>query len=434
MEVWLQWFLAMLHGVPALFKNPFPYLLLLLMLLYWKRQVDTERKLYNAKLHTVAEGMLQSVFYGLFGGLGASVAMLGLGLTLQQETLFFLWVVALFLMLFQLRYLCFAYSGAVIGVLSLIAERSPDAVQTPVLQTMWIALAQIDLISLFAFIAILHLVEALLVFLTAARRATPVFIHSKRGKLVGAFQIQHVWFVPVFAITPGTGSTETLPPLYEGWPLLSAAEWTLPLGLLLLPAVLSFSDQTYAMTPTRKARQASASLLLYSLILLLLICGAFFLFEWLLIVAILFSFLGHEGMVWYSKWKEAQESPLFVHPKEGLRILAVIPGTPAERTGLKAGEVIAKVNGMRVTERKHLYEALHQNLAFCKLDVLDERGMLRYVKTSIYQKDHHQLGILLAPDDHVPYYMERMEITLWALINNRLLHRKKQPSGESVVS
>ena len=44
--------------------------------------------------------------------------------------------------------------------------------------------------------------------------------------------------------------------------------------------------------------------------------------------------------------------------------------------------------------KKVFYEALQQNRAHCKLEVLDVNGQIRFVQRALYEGDHHELGIL----------------------------------------
>jgi hypothetical protein len=422
METWIQWMVTIVAGIPAFFTNPFTYLLLLVIGLQWKRQVDMERRLFSARLHTVAEGVLQSVFYGCLGGLLVSLSFIGLGVVFSLEAFLYIWIIALVLLLFHVRFLCFAYAGAILGMFALLARWFPQGQDIVMLKDIWQSLAGIYIPSLFVMVAVLHMAEALLIYL-GAKRATPIFIQSKRGRLVGAYHIQHFWLVPMFLIVEGNQGS--LAPLFTGWPLFSG-QAIVPLSLLLLPAVLGFSEQAISSTPEQKSRFAAKWLTIYSLILLGISFAAVYVSELLLLVAIVFSFVGHEALIWYSRWSEHNRTPIYVHPPEGLKILAVIPHTPAQKMGLQAGEVIVKVNGQPVRRRKELYRSLKQNLTFCKLEVLNLDGNLKFSKSSLYEQDHHQLGVILAPDEEVPYYLESEQVNLWRLIRQRL--RKKSHS------
>lgn len=425
MDIWVQWIMAMITGFPSLLTNPFTYLLLLVIALQWKRQVEMERKLFSAKLNTVAEGVIQSVFYGCLGGLVLSLLFIGLGVVFSLEPFIYLWVIAVVLLLFHVRYLCFAYAGAILGLLVLLARWFPQGREVSFLSGVWHTLDGIYLPSLFVMVAFLHLTEAFLIYLVGGKRATPIFIQSKRGRLVGGYHIQHFWFVPLFLVVEG--SHNPISPLFAGWPMFSA-ELVGPLSLLLLPAVLGFSEQAFSSTPKQKAKFSAKWLTVYSFILLGLTIASVYIAEWLIISAIIFSFLGHEAIIWYSRWREHKQTPIYVHPQGGLKILAVIPHSPAQKMGLQAGEVLVKVNGQAVGKRKELYQALTSNLTFCKLEVINLEGHLKFSKSSLYEYDHHQLGVILAPDEDVPYFLEEKQINLWQLLRQKVEKKDKNSS------
>jgi hypothetical protein len=423
----LEWLQAILFSIPSFFINPFTYLLLLLIAIQWKRQIDMERRLFSIRLHTVTEGLLQSVMYGLLAGIGISLLIVGLGVVFSLEAILYLWFIAFILMLFNVRYLCFAYAGAILGLAVLVVNFFPMGVELDGLAPLvplWTSLESISLPSLFAMVALLHLAEALLVHFTGWQKATPIFIQSKRGKIVGGYHIQHFWWVPLLVVTE---STTALPPLYPQWPLFFQQEGLFT--LLLFPAVLAFSDQAISSTPQQKARMTSRGLMIYSLILLGLSFGAIY-YPQLLIACVLFSCLAHEALIIFNRWREERRSPIYTHPANGIKILAVVPHSPASKMGLKSGEVILKANGFEVNKRSELYRAIKENKAFCKLEVLNVEGHVKFPKTSLYEKDHHQLGVILAPDDQIPYYLEQRPLNLIQLIRKRWVKKNQRQSAD----
>ena len=48
---------------------------------------------------------------------------------------------------------------------------------------------------------------------------------------------------------------------------------------------------------------------------------------------------------------------IFIQRKNGLRILGIIPGTPAERLDILIGETIIKVNGIKINTEQEFYSA-----------------------------------------------------------------------------
>ena len=64
--------------------------------------------------------------------------------------------------------------------------------------------------------------------------------------------------------------------------------------------------------------------------------------------------------------------------------------------GLQIGECIVKVNGQAVHTEDELYEALQINAAYCRLEVLDIDGEIRYTQQAVFMNDHYRIGILAA--------------------------------------
>ncbi|WP_156321398.1 hypothetical protein [Halolactibacillus sp. JCM 19043] len=62
--------------------------------------------------------------------------------------------------------------------------------------------------------------------------------------------------------------------------------------------------------------------------------------------------------------------------------------------GIEIGEVITKVNGHRVSNGDEFYEALQSNLAFCKIEIYNLDGEIRFTQRAYYEGDHHQLGLV----------------------------------------
>ena len=138
----------------------------------------------------------------------------------------------------------------------------------------------------------------------------------------------------------------------------------------------------------------------------------------LLPLAAIASLLLHEAIIWRSRSVEAAQSPLYVHDSRGLRILGIVPGTPAAAMGLITGEVLHKVNGMHVRTKEDLYEALVHNSAFCKLEVLNLDGELKFVQRARFAGEHHQLGVILAPDEQANYYAASGPASLLELLRS----------------
>ena len=398
-----------------LVAQPFYYIAVLFIILQYTRQIRMERQMFAVKLHNWPSLVLKALLAGLLIGLAVSVAGAFVGVTLTGESVIWLWAVAAVLMLVRIRYLCFAYSAGVIVLLQWLLGWTPLSERTDWIGSAAVSLAGIDAAGLLVLVALLHLAEAVLVRWQGDRLATPLFLEGKRGKLVGGYMLQGFWPVPLLMLVPAAGSgasSSALP-----WTPLFGADWSQGWSFVALPMIIGFTEMTRSLLPREKAKHAAKGLLLYSICL----AGAAILAWWqpmLLPLAAIASLLLHEAIIWRSRSVEAAQSPLYVHDSRGLRILGIVPGTPAAAMGLITGEVLHKVNGMHVRTKEDLYEALVHNSAFCKLEVLNLDGELKFVQRARFAGEHHQLGVILAPDEQANYYAASGPASLLELLRS----------------
>lgn len=407
-----------LIAVLQLFLHPFYYVGILFIILQYRRQIAMERKLFSTKLHSLLSETWRTVLWGWIGGLCASVIMAGIGATVQLEAVLLLWIVSLLLLIVRVRYLCWAYAVGVIGMLQVVLSAIPEARQSADWALLTKPLFALDMPAMLALVAILHMAEAIYVRKQGTRLSMPVFMEGKRGKIVGGYQLQGFWPMALFLIVPLQQAAGG--PALPWTPLLGGELWQNGWTIIGFPVMIGFTEMTISRLPKDKARIGSNLLLLYAIVLL----GLAALCAWLPVltfIACLFAILLHEAMVWYSRWDEGRRSPIYVHTEKGLKILAVLPGSPAEELGLKAGEIISKVNGVPVRSKQELHQAMQLNSAFCRLEVLDGALENRFLKRAIYAGEHHQLGMILAPDQDVLYYVEEKQASIWAYLSGRLI-------------
>lgn len=410
-----------------LVAQPFYYIAVLFIILQYMRQIRMERQMFAVKLHNWPSLVFKAMLAGLLIGLAVSLAGAFIGVTLTGSTVMWLWAVAAVLMIIRIRYLCFAYSAGVITLLQWLVGWTSLAERTDWLGSLTASLANIDTAGLLVLVALLHLAEAVLVRWQGDRLATPLFLEGKRGKLIGGYMLQGFWPVPLLMLVPTNGvgaSTSVLP-----WTPLFGADWSQGWSFVALPMIIGFTEMTRSLLPREKAKHAAKGLLLYSVCL----AGAAILAWWqplLLPLAALTSLLMHEAIIWRSRSREAAQSPLYVNDSRGLRILGIVPGTPASAMGLVTGEILHKVNGMRVRTKQDLYEALVQNSAFCKLEVLNLEGELKFAQRARFAGEHHQLGVILAPDEQANYYASAGPASLLELLRSYHASNRREAHSE----
>ncbi|MFV9510566.1 PDZ domain-containing protein [Tepidibacillus sp. LV47] len=406
----------MLTQIGLLFLQPLFYIGIFLLVLQYRRQIQLERKLFSARIHSLSQEVILSLSYGFIGGMIASLLMVGLGVVFQPTGMWLLWLITGILALFHIRFLCLSYSVGILGLMVSLIQIFPVP-QASVFDPILNVLKDIHVPSLIAIVAILHLVEGILIRLQAGKQATPLFVETKRGKLVGGYHIQSFWLAPLFLLVATGDATMNSLQFGSWWPIFGAAT---TFSLFPVPVLIGYSELTIVYSSYEKSKIAAKHLIIYSMLLLAM---AFLAEQWMpfQFIAAIFAGLAHEGIHLWGKRKERVLPPIYVHPKDGLKILAVLPNSPADRMGIKAGEVIKKVNGMQVATRTELYDALQLQPAFTKLEIINEAGHIKLVQHSLYAGDHHQLGILLAPDDQAPYYIEVKDTNLLQLLKQKVI-------------
>ncbi|QJD85168.1 PDZ domain-containing protein [Cohnella herbarum] len=385
-----------------------PYFYIAVVLVWWHARlgVTLQRKLFHVRLYGSLYLTLSRVVAGVAVGLVLSVAGFGAGGSLTSETLLFLWAAMAVLALFRLRYVCLAYAAGALGLLQAVSEwtgleRSEGAL-SDALQT----LGAIDVPGLLFMAGLLHIAEGFLVRLQGSKQAIPLFLQGKRGKPMGAYSLSGVWPIPLLWLVPATADGFALPwaPIFGG----DAASWS----LLAFPVLIGFSDRTTSFWPERKARTSGNTLIVYGAVIALLAVGAEY-WSPLTVVAAIAAFALHEGLLMYSRMREAGRNPLYSQDGTGVRVLAVLPNTPAIELGFQSGETIKKVNGVSVRTKEELHAALQRQSAFCKLEVVNRDGHVKFLQRARYEGEHYQLGLILAPDEDVEFVAAPRSFSIW---------------------
>lgn len=415
MDLLIQLLQRLLQAGLTLLINPFYYISILFIILHYRKQIQFERKLFHTRLHSLLDETWRTLLWGWIGGLAASVILAFIGVSFQTEVIALVWVLALLLTFVRIKFLCLAYSVGILGILHVLLLVFPSAVQWNGIGPFLQIIADADIPSLLVIVAILHLLEGLLTGLQGARMASPLFMEGKRGKIVGGYQLQGFWPIPLFLLVPlQVGSSAGIP-----WGTLFGTDFNGGWTLLSFPAMIGFTEFTISKLPQEKARWSAKMLSLYGALIMIAAVAAHF---WtpLILIAAMLSIVLHEGLTFYSQRIESKQSPLFVHSQRGLKILAVVPNSAAAELGILAGETIHKVNGHKIASKADLHHAMQLHSAFCKLEVINLQGEIKFLQRALFDGEHHQLGLILAPDQHAMYYVAGKPMHLFAYLRNKI--------------
>lgn len=340
--------LALLGGSPA---TGIFWVFAALVFMQYRRVEATENRIYGVAKNRSVTQALKSIGWGLVGGSIASMLLVFLGIPLSDSGLAYLFPVALALMLVSPRFMCFSYSGGLISLSYLVS-----------------GFPRVNVPTIMALVAVLHLTESLLIYLSGAGCATPFFVRNKRNEIVGGFGVQRFWPMPLIAVF--LMSKEAMPSAAEWiatpdwWPLLGLKEAALAntnffYALFPVAAGLGYGDISVTTLPRERASSTARILSLYSVALLVVSVAAasFRKLEW---VAALFAPVAHEFIARMSSNAEMTGKPRFVRPVEGVMVLDVLPGSAAGESHIESGDVVLEVNGRKVNSRDEMRAALEE--------------------------------------------------------------------------
>ncbi|TYS60014.1 PDZ domain-containing protein [Sutcliffiella horikoshii] len=382
-----SWFWELLIGVGRLFIHPVLYVTLAVAVVLGYFRVKRERHDFHIRVeYGLTE--FQKACKSLLVGLALSVLTIGLGVIIPFGTIVLLSFFSIIFTLFiKPRWLSTAYIfGFTILAVVLLPKLETGVT---IFQRLFESVEATHLPTLAILMGILMVAEGLFVWKQAPVQTSPQLQKSKRGLPVGTHVVQRVWILPLFLFVPvGSGGIETS---FQWWPVLQMGEHTL--SLWLVPFSMGYYQRLKASLPLDAIPIVGRQLVLLAVVVLLTGVGSIW-WENAAILAAVVAVIGREWLNYRAKTEDEKHQPIFVQRDKGLVILGVIPDSPAEKMNLQIGEIITKVNNIPVNSVSNFYEALQQNRAFCKLQVVDGNGEARFAQTALYEGDHHELGLL----------------------------------------
>jgi PDZ domain len=381
----------LIEGIGLLFLHPLFYGFIFVAFLIGLKRVKRERKEFKVKVHPVIDNLIFSLLPGILIGLIGSVIFIAAGVTLPIGMIALIGMMYVILAItMKTRFMAPAYAVSLAAIAGLLLPKLNTGMA---LVDKWIEdIQNTPLDSLAVILGVLLIQEGILILWKGSDRTSPRLFKGKRGHYVGAHEATRFWIVPQFLVLP-VGSI----PVLDWWPLFPMG--AVGFSFFLVPFAIGYRQLVTHTLPVEAIKHLGKQVtLLGFLVLAIAAAGHFYNLPLLIAIAIAAGLAGRELITLITSQRDDTRPSLFVQRDKGVIILAVVPGTPAAKMGLKVGEIIVKVNGVTLTHETSLYKALQINAAYCKLEVLDLNGEIRFVQGSLYQNEHHQLGVLLVHD------------------------------------
>ena len=216
---------------------------------------------------------------------------------------------------------------------------------------------------------------------------TPQIKHNRRKRRLAVYRWSEFTILPLMIYIPGT----LMEKLFHFLPLVHFGE--VHFGLFILPFFVSSAGQICG-------EQIETRMQVVQKQNLILAVGAF-------AFAVVAWLLPHLGILWimlmlaltvgihlYHYLQINKNRAQYIEVSEGIRVIAIRPGTPAAKMSLNPGDVILTCNNQPVTNENQFYEALQLDSAYCHLKVKTMSGDLKITEGAIYNDSPYELGIV----------------------------------------
>lgn len=394
-----------------------PELVLILIILAFilhsqnRKTVAMQKMIIGEGMNSPLELTISQIVIGIFAGAIGSIILSYLGVAFSENSaIYLIFLISIFFMLWNPKFICFAYSGALLGAISLILDIIAKSyagtninIAGNTIDIANINVLNIDITSLMTMVAVLHLVEGILVMADGDRGALPVFT-NRDNKIIGGFALKRYWALPIalFFIVSKTGSTGLTEQVAtpNWWPLLKGTSpisliKDAALGLFAFYGVIGYNSITFTRNKKEKTFVSGTVLIIYSIALFLLaqisVYGIFY-----KALVLIFAPLAHELMLYYTRYLEVSGKPKYVSTDEGIMVLEVAPSSPAEEMGIRSGDLLIDVNGRKIENEQDILNASKEGSNFISFKLKNAKKEIKEIE---YNKlnSNKRLGIVFVP-------------------------------------
>lgn len=395
----MELILYTLRAVAYAIVDPAHVLILVVLgiMFYMKnRRISIMQKMtIGESLNSPLELTLSQIVLGILAGALGSIILSSLGIVFNENSgIELIFITSLLLLFIKKRFICFSYSGAILGAISLILGIVARETGTN-------SYLSIDIVTLMTFVGVLHIVEGFLVMVDGNRGSVPVF-STKDGKIVGGFSFNRYWVMPVAILiaittqTPETLSSEIY--TSQWWPIINRKETLMLLvtsiiTCLPLYGIIGYNSVTFTKLKRRKVLHSGILILAYGVTLLLVAQIASFGVIGELIV-IIYAPLAHEFMFKIQKKFEEKGKFIYVSDDEGIVVLEVAPSSTAFAAGIRSGDKILEINNKKVLSEMDIFYIVKDSVYDITIKVKKFSGEIIDYRVKPKNK---RIGMLLVP-------------------------------------
>lgn len=387
----------------AIVNPSYALVFIIIGLVFYTRNRKTatlEKLIMGENTISAFELTISQIVMGIFGGALASIIFTYLGVVFHADSnIYILFMISILLMFFNPRFVCLSYSGAILGITSIVLTLLSQFLNNPSLNVL-----KADTMNLLVLIGVMHIVEGVLVILDGKKGVIPVF-GGRDKKIIGGFAFKRQWILPVAILmmiqaTSGNfipGEAVTTP---NWWPIVNhdinkALFETMIIGALPLFAGVGYSSVTFTRTKTQKTLFSGTLIITYgAFVMLLSVFGGYnILIQLILLILVP---LTHEAMLFFERYTEKTKEPLYISNEEGIRILEVAPKSIGSTMGLKSGDLILEINDIKITTDEMMFSFLEKIPNYLWMKIKRVNGQVIEINNDSARGDN-KIGIVIVP-------------------------------------
>jgi len=388
----------------AIIAPPLVFLFItLIIMLYLKNKkiVAMQKIILGGSVNSSIELTLSQLVLGIVAGCIGSLILTSFGVVFSTNSgIEYLFMISILLMFIKPRLICFSYSGAILGAISILIKLSSQFVPAISNNINF----NIDILYLIIFIGVFHIIEGILVMIDGDRGAVPVFT-NKEGKILGGYALKRYWALPVaimIAITMNDSSLDYMTESIQNpdwWPLIKSSSGlsliaSSVISILPFYTILGYSSITFTRSKREKAISSGCHILIYGMILTIVAQIARF-GIWGEIIVIIVTPFAHEFMLKLQIKSEEKRKPKFVSDEEGLMILEISTHSQVRKLGVDVGSKLLSINNKNINSESESYSILKANWYNAILKIKDSKGIIREIQ--FRHNKNTRLGVLLVP-------------------------------------
>ena len=388
----------------AIITPPLVFVLITLVIVLHlknRKTVAMQKIILGGSVNSSIELTLSQLVLGIIGGSIGSLILTSLGVVFSSNSgIAYMFIISIFLMFLRPRLICFSYSAAILGAISILIRLGsrfvPEISNSIILN--------VDILYLMIFVGVFHIVEGILVMIDGDRGALPVFT-KRDGKILGGYALKRYWVLPIAIMLAFTMNDSSLNYMTENlqnpdwWPLIKS-----PSGISLIAssvisifpfyAILGYSSITFTRSKREKAISSGCYILSYGIIVTLVAQVARFgiIGE---IVVVAFAPFAHELMLKIQMKSEENRSPKFVSDEEGLVILEISADSQVKEFGIDVENKLLLINNKTIDSESEAYSIMKENLYNAVLKIKDSNGIIKDIE--FRHTRNTRLGMLLVP-------------------------------------